>query len=240
VSREAERQLYGLIGDHAMFDWAGMLAADRDSPDLVCAEFLVTDTIQHHAGYKSALGNWAIEQADLAVGKVLERLRAAGVEEEWNIAVMSDHGHSAIEHAIHPRVIVPDTTFQCEGQILLVAVERDCDATEIAARLAEHGVDPYPDTCVPPDSRGPVRLFVAPDGYSFEDSAESVTEPIGKPGSISSHGLRPGRPGDDRFALFAGPQVPHGMIAEADAVQVMPTLAKILGLPVSALAEPVF
>jgi hypothetical protein len=58
---------------------------------------------------------------------------------------------------------------------------------------------------------------------------------------ISSHGLRPGSDKDDRFALFAGASVPQGSEETAQAAQIAPTLAAMLGLPVSHFpAPPIF
>ncbi|MFQ3673996.1 MAG: hypothetical protein SNJ83_10415, partial [Aggregatilineales bacterium] len=64
--------------------------------------------------------------------------------------------------------------------------------------------------------------------------------PSGKPNAISSHGLRPGHPGDDRFALFAGPNVPRGSVEAADAIQVAPTLAKLAGLSDTFRGQAIF
>ncbi|MBC7871159.1 MAG: hypothetical protein H7Y09_10010, partial [Chitinophagaceae bacterium] len=62
-----------------------------------------------------------------------------------------------------------------------------------------------------------------------------------KPVNISSHGLKPGDPGDDRMCIFVGPDVPHTTIYEANAVQVAPTFAKLLGLGLDNFpAPPIF
>lgn len=240
MESDAQRAFFGVMADHAMFDWVGVLATSEAPPDLIVAEFLITDTVQHETGYKSELSHWAIMQADMAVGKILSRLRAAGVEDEWHIAVMSDHGHSAVHNALHPQVIIPDVTFQTEGQIIMVAPQDEAELRDITAKLAKYDVEPYPNTCLPLEYRDQVHLFIAPDGYSFEADKADEIEPSGAARTTSSHGLRPGLPGDDRFALFAGPTIPMGMIEEADAVQVMPTLAAILGIAVEGAAGPIF
>jgi predicted AlkP superfamily pyrophosphatase or phosphodiesterase len=240
MESDAQRAFFGVMADHTMLDWVGVLATGKTPPDLIVAEFLVTDTIQHETGYKSELSHWAIMQADMAVGKVLARLRAAGLEDEWHIAVMSDHGHSTVEKALHPQVIIPGVTFQTEGQIIMVAPKDHAELDDISARLAAYDVEPYPNTCLPPEYRDQVYLFIAPDGYSFEADNADETEVAGTARTTSSHGLRPGLPGDDRFALFAGPTVPTGIVSEANAVQVMPTLASILGIAVEGLAHPIF
>lgn len=244
LSSEAQRAFFGLMADQQMIDWAGVVASGPNSPDLITVEFLMTDTIQHDMGYRSELSQWAVMQADLALGRLLERLRAAGVEDEWNIAVMSDHGHSPVERALRPGRIIPETRFQCEGQCLLVAPRDAEELARITAALAAYEAHPYPNDCIPPELRDQVVIFVAPDGTSFEEEPPPGTpedEVLGAPKAISSHGLRPGLPGDDRFALFAGPKVPAGRIETAEAVQVAPTCAALLGLPLEPFsAAPIF
>lgn len=238
---EQGRLFFGMLSDQMMADWVGVIAASDDAPDLIMLEFLVTDTIQHYTGYKSDLSHWIAGQADMALGKILARLRAAGVENEWNIAVMSDHGHSAVEKSLHPGVIIPGVRVQCEGGSLLVAPHDAAELADVTSKLAEFGVEPYPNDCIPAEMRDQVAVFVAPPDFSFETEIEDATEPIVPPKAISTHGLRPGFMGDDRFALFAGPNVPQGGVPESKAVQVAPTLASLIGLPVTDFPEaPIF
>jgi len=238
---ERERSFFGVMADQSVPDWVGALAVSDDAPNLIWAEFLMTDFFQHNFGYKSEVARWSVAQADMAVGKVLHYLREAGKLDEWNIAVMSDHGHSEIETALQPQVIIPGVRVQCEGGSLLVAPKDEAELKMVTEKLAEFDVEPYPNDCIPPELRDQVFVFVAPPKFSFENENTDATEPTGKPKAISTHGLKPGMAGDDRFALFAGPDVPQGCIPEAKAVQVAPTLAKILGLPLDDFpAEPVF
>ncbi|MDX1990982.1 MAG: alkaline phosphatase family protein [bacterium] len=241
VTNRAEGLLYGLMCDQHALNWVGILATDEEAPDFIIAEYLITDTVQHYTGYKSTMSHWSIADADSMVGVMLERLRAAGVEDQWNIAVMSDHGHSVIEQAIHPQVIIPGTVMQSEGSVLNVVPRDAAHLAEITEKLAAYGVEPFHVEYVPEDVRPLLASFVAPPRTSFEHDNPDETEPVGKPGMTSSHGLRPGDPGDDRFAVFAGPDVPQGVVKEADAVQVAPTFAALLGLPLDGFpASPIF
>jgi predicted AlkP superfamily pyrophosphatase or phosphodiesterase len=241
VSTAEGRLFFGILADHTVADWVGALAASDTPPDLIMAEFLSTDAVQHLMGYRHEMSHWSVAQADLALGKIMQRLRAAGTLEEWNFAVMSDHGHSAVHTALHPAVIIPGVRVQCEGGSLLVAPHSPEELAEAAEKLAAYGVEPYPNDCIPPELRDQVYVFVAPEGISFEDDNPNETEPTGKPGSISTHGLKPGMPGDDRFALFMGPDVPLGRADSGTAAQVAPTLAAILGLDIADYpAAPLF
>lgn len=233
--------LHKLACDQRAASWIGALAASDNAPDLIWAEFLATDTYQHRFGYKSELAHFSVEQADMALGKIMQFLRSAGVEDEWNIAVLSDHGHSHMETALHPQVIIPDVTAQCEGGSLLVAPKDEAELKMVEEKLAEYDVEPFPNDCIPPELRDQIFVFVAPHQTSFEDYGPDETEPTGKPNSISTHGLKPGWPGDDRLALFSGPDVPQGSLDVADAVQFAPTVAKLLGLDIDEYpADPAF
>jgi predicted AlkP superfamily pyrophosphatase or phosphodiesterase len=231
-----------VANDQLAFHWVGALAASDDAPELIISEVIVTDYIQHYKGYKSDQSHWACAYTDMMVGVVLQRLRSAGKEDEYNIAVMSDHGHSPIEKALHPAAIISGAHFQCEGSILHVIPK---DAEELAAiteALAPYGVTPYEPTYIPTDLRAQVAAFLAPDGVSFEDDGVADrTQPEGVPVAISSHGIRPGASGDDRFAIFAGPNVPQGSVKEATATHIAPTFAELLGLPLDGfIAAPLF
>lgn len=104
----------------------------------------------------------------------------------------------------------------------------------VTAALAEHGVIPYPNEYLPADQRERVRSYLAPDGYSFEyDPRQPSPEPIAAPRLLSSHGLRPGHPHDERFMVLSGPDVPRLRIERAEAPHVAPTLAALLGLPLA-------
>ncbi|XWX03092.1 alkaline phosphatase family protein [Aggregatilineales bacterium SYSU G02658] len=240
LTTEAGRASFAIMSDVRMYDWVGALATWQDAPDLIIAEFLCTDTIQHYSGYKSEAARFSVMQADMAVGRILARLEAANALDQWNIAVMSDHGHSPIETALHPGHIIPNVTVQSEGSLLIVAPQDEAELAMVTEKLAAYNVEPYPNDCIVPEYRDRLFLFVAPDKVSFEVENVDNSTPSGKPNAISSHGLRPGHPGDDRFALFAGPDVPRGSVEAADAIQVAPTLAKLAGLSDTFRGQSIF
>ncbi len=239
---QTEGMFSGILSDQYAFNWVGALAAADDSPDLIVSEVLITDTLQHYTGYKSDMSHWACAYVDMLVGIVVERLRSAGKLDSYNIAVMSDHGHSPITLALHPEVIIPGVNFLCEGSMLHVIPRNEGEAGYITERLATYNVLPYNSNHIPIEYRHLIKTFVAPEAAAFEYDAEKpATDPTGTPNAISSHGIRPGLPGDDRFCVFAGPDVPRDVTAEAKAVQIAPTLAALLGLPLDNFpAAPIF
>lgn len=222
--------MYGFINDHHALNWAGICASATDAPDLIMTETMMTDTLQHYTGYNSPYSHYAHAEADALIGVLMARLRSAGVENDWNIAIMSDHGHSPIQTAIYTNVLLPDVRVQSEGSVLLVAPKDAAELDHVAAVLGEYGCVQMDVDFVPADQREYLAAFVSPDDYDFEEAPEGISTPTGTPKLISNHGLRPGLPGDDRFCLFYGPDIPAGTVESADAVQIAPTCARLLGL----------
>ncbi|MEQ8676993.1 MAG: alkaline phosphatase family protein [Aggregatilineales bacterium] len=235
----ATQMMYGFINDHHAVNWAGICASAPDAPDLIMTETMMTDTLQHYTGYNSPYSHFSFAEADALIGVLMARLRAGGVADEWNIAIMSDHGHSPIETAIYTNVILPDVRVQSEGSVLLVAPRDPAELAHVTRVLGDYGCEQMPVDFVPEDQREPLTAFVAPDGMDFEEASAGITTPTGAPLLKSNHGLRPGLPGDDRFAVFYGPDVNTGTIDFADAVQIAPTCARLLGLPLDGfMGEP--
>ena len=218
------------VGDSQIVNLAGAVALEYQ-PDLLFTEVLLPDTAQHYAGYDSPEALWSLTYADALVGQMVARLNAAGLLEQYTLAILSDHGHSRIEKALHPEVIIAGTTFACEGSMLHVVPKNSAELADIRAKLAEFGVEEYPNDHVPDEQLEQVFCFVAPELHNFEqDPAQPTTEAIGEPKLLSSHGIRPGLPGDDRFMVMVGEGVSARSVHRAQARQVAPTLATALGI----------
>lgn len=226
----SDRILRSAVGDAQIMSLAGTVALAHQ-PDLLLTEVLLPDTAQHYAGYDSPEALWSFGYADALVGQMLQRLEEASLMEQYAVAVLSDHGHSPIEQALFPEAIIPGSTFACEGSMLHVVPRTSAELAEVRARLSEFGVEEYPNEHIPEEWRGQVVCFAAPERFSFEfDPARPADAPQGEPSLRSSHGLRPGMPGDDRFLLLAGSGIPSLKVDRAEARQVAPTLAAVLGL----------
>lgn len=220
-----------LLAERWVFDTVAAVAQSNQRPQLIMAEFLMTDAVQHRLGYKSPLAHWAVRYADDLLGGLLQKLRESHLEEAYNIVVLSDHGHDRIDLAIHPEVVLPQFTWQCEGSMLHLAYTSQQQMEEASRRLAEYGVIAWDNQHIPAEFRKQVAAFLAPDGYAFEyDPASLATEAVGPAAAISSHGLRPGHPGDHRFLIAAGPDIARRKLEYAPANSVAPTLGRLLGL----------
>ena len=222
----------GLAGDLRAMQAVAGLACSATPPDLILTEIAMTDQVQHQHGYGVAAAHWSLASADALVGSLIQQLDRCGRLADTVIAVTSDHGHSPIETAIHPDVVIPDALWQTEGATLQVALINGTSRDDIATRLAEVGARAHDSAHVPADRRNEVAIFTAPPRHSFEPRAPDAPpdRPTGPAFYVSSHGLRPGSPEDDRFCIFTGPGVPAAAVDRADAVDFAPTLAALLGL----------
>ena len=229
----SHRYMAGLAGDRRNLHTVAHLACSDTPPDLILSEVLITDTVQHDFGYESEAAHWSIAVADMMLGAVVHALERAGRRDDYVVAVASDHGHGPIDTAIYPEVVIPGTVCEAEGGTLNVAMEDAGQRRHIADCLAAFGAVEQDDGHLPQALRGRVATFTAPHRHSFEERPADAPadEPTGTPRYISSHGLRPGDRADDRFCVFAGPGVPHAVVDAAEADQLAPSLAAVLGVP---------
>lgn len=222
-----------LSSDRVLVNMAAGLACSPAPPDLILTEISSTDTIQHVFGYESDVSEWALGVADMLIASLLYALNLEGRQDDYVVAVTSDHGHSAIETAIYPNVIIPGATWQSEGATLHVATSNANERQDVVSRLSHFGAEPYESAHIPLTSRSNIATFMAPPGHSFEESPQNLpsNQPTGQPRYLSSHGLKPGSPGDDRPCFFFGAGIPIETLETAAAEEFAPTLASILGLP---------
>ncbi|WP_084811023.1 alkaline phosphatase family protein [Ensifer sp. BR816] len=226
------QHLLGFACDQQIMRQVADIACSDAAPDLILTEIEMPDVIQHFFGYETEASHWAIATADLLVGELHHRLERAGKLDEYAIAIASDHGHSQIDTAILTDVVLPGVLCEPEGATLHVVVNNDAHRKEITARLAEFGADYIGNDHVPEGVRASIATYVAPHRHSFEVSRtdHNGAGALGKPRYISSHGLRPGAPADDRFAILYGAGIAQGVVESAAAEDFFPALTTILGL----------
>jgi predicted AlkP superfamily pyrophosphatase or phosphodiesterase len=221
-----------LEGDRRNLRWASALATAEDGPDLILAEILVPDSVQHAAGHDSPFSLWAMAYADMLVATLLQELDRAGRLNETNLLLASDHGHGPVATALYADRILPGYATSGEGGILYVAAPEGPRREEAVARLAEHGVTPLDARPLPDDVAPRLAAFLAPDEVAFESTPSGAPEGVtsGPPTYPSTHGARPGAPSDDRFLIAAGPDVPQRRMPSAGPADVEATLAALVGL----------
>ena len=177
-----------LAGDAAMMQWSTGLALSDKVPDLIVTEILTPDTVQHRTGYESLLSHWSIMYSDALVGQMLSSLKEAG-RDDYNFAIMSDHGHMKVESVIHPDVVVPDAVYAMESGWLFVNYQNQNQLRDIARKLAEHGVELSDGEMIPERFKSEVAAFVAPEGMTFEAAINDTKEATGNPRPFVVMGL---------------------------------------------------
>jgi len=222
--------LRGLAWDAWMMRATAALMTSDAAPDLALTEIAMTDTIQHQFGFASAEAHWSLAHADALVGDLMRALGDAGRLDETVVAVVSDHGHAQMHKALYPDRILPaGMVWESEGATLHVLVD-GASRDDVSLRLAAHGAIAIGSDHVPAAHRARVAAYAAPEGCSFEASPQGTAPDAvaGKPKYVSTHGLRPGDPADDRFCVLAGPGIPQRAVDSADADQLAATLAGVL------------
>ncbi|MCV6588261.1 MAG: alkaline phosphatase family protein [Marinobacterium sp.] len=231
----------GMLADQQLLDVAAGLAASDKAPDLMMLEICIPDYFLHKYGAGHALAEWSLRTADAQIGTLIERLRQAGQLAQYNFAIMSDHGHAAMPDALYCDQILPQgVKWSSEGGMLLVAPDHAQQADQVRAALSEYAVELWNNSHLPPDQRDVLLTFAVAEnsGISFENTLAGQQGPTGPSKYKSNHGMRPGCRDDYRFCLFAGPDVPRSTVLFAQANQVAPTMARILGINTPWQAAP--
>ncbi|WP_344961273.1 alkaline phosphatase family protein [Oceanisphaera sediminis] len=217
--------------DHRLLQQAWKIL-DEKRPDLLLLELNSPDYCQHVLGNDRELVAWSLELVDAQLGCLLTRLRDSDLDSQYNLAIISDHGHQQVETALVVEHIIPEVSTHCDGGLLFVKHDDATDMVGIGEKLAVFGVRALDNrSYLPTEKCDRLSVFVAPPHTSFEPAAKhGGSQPTAKPRYISTHGMGPDQPGDDRIAIFAGPDVRPARLARADSLSVMPLLVRLMGL----------
>lgn len=226
-----ETMNFGMLADQQLLDIGAGLACSDDAPDLILLEIAATDYFLHKYGENDPMMEHSLRTADAQVGTLLERLRQAGKLDDYNFAIMSDHGHTAMTEAIYCDQILPEgIRWSSEGGMLLIAPRSQAEGEQVSQILLEAGLETWNKDFLPEDQRDELLVFTSKEGalMSFERDLKGTGDIKGRSKYQSNHGMRPGSREDYRFCLFVGPDVPQQEVEFATASQVAPTLASIL------------
>ncbi|WP_157953650.1 alkaline phosphatase family protein [Zobellella maritima] len=225
--------------DHRLLQQAWQLL-EQQHPDLLLLELNSPDYCQHVLGDDRELVAWSLELVDAQLGCLLTRLHESGLASQYNLAIVSDHGHALVETTLVIEHIIPGVNAHCDGGLLFVAYQGAAELDDIDTRLSAHGVTrldslPY----LPTTHTDRLAVFVAPKNTSFEPASKHAdSASTAKPKYISTHGMGPDHAEDERIAIFAGPGIPVQQISRADSLAVTPTLARLLGITYQPAENP--
>ncbi len=242
VSRDYEHPteylLSGQMNDQISADWAQGIACTRSDVDFIIIEIGMPDYFLHRYGCEHDLTRLAIETADGQIGRLLHGLDQAGLSEEFNLLITSDHGFSDVEQSIHPEHILSDTLFSCEGGILHLHYENEAHLQLCSEQLAAYSAVRIDNSYLPTTDRNQIAAFAAPDNCDFYLDKHHCRQAMGPAHYKANHGFKSGHVADERFLVMAGPDISKDKLAFAQAEQVAPTIAKLLDLDASTYPMP--
>ena len=222
----------GILADYQLLEMAAQVIA-ANPPDLLMLEVAITDYFLHQYGAADPITEMSLRTADAQIGTLLERLRQSGQLDQYNFAIMSDHGHHLMRDCIHCDVLLPEgCRWSSEGSMLFVAPRSSEERETVTQILLEQGMEVWSEPLLPDALKNEILVFSCPEGLyiSFEKDSQNTGEVNGISHYQSNHGMRPGTKEDYRFCIFAGPNVPQQQIEFAQAIQVAPTMAAIMGV----------
>jgi predicted AlkP superfamily pyrophosphatase or phosphodiesterase len=222
-------------------------------PTLLMLHIFDVDGAQHGHGILSPEARASIEGADRQLARIFEALDRAGTLAETAVVVASDHGFSPITRQLHPGALLREAglvTLDAKGRVSDYRVHshavggaayvylRDADDREaeqtarslLSARLgsgiarvfgreeiAAMGGDP-----------GAVLALEAELGASFGNGYLAFETPAP---NVATHGYHPERPEMQASLLWLGPGLARGVLRGSRLIDVAPTVASWLGIP---------
>ncbi len=239
------------IGDIATY------VIEHHKPTLTLVHLIEVDSMQHDHGVWSKEAIEAIEKDDQQVGRVLASLDRAGLSEDTNVIVLSDHGFVDAPKLVEPCVLLRDagllaldargktTSWKAAmlssgGQAYVYVHEGEGQDTRDAVRALFTAKASDPESGIarvysPDDIReagGDPRAALAIEaslGFQFGHSCGG-TYVGAHPAYPATHGYDPRRPEMRASMMFYGKNVPHGTIKDAHVIDVAPTIAAWLGI----------
>ena len=103
---------YGWKNEHPVYDefetYCACEIIRRYQPNLMFIHSGYVDGERHRTGLFTEYVRHAVKQSDQWIGEILAAVKDAGIENETDVVVMSDHGQLAITRVICPNVFLKD------------------------------------------------------------------------------------------------------------------------------------
>lgn len=229
---------------------------NQGTPQLLVMHLIEVDSAQHKFGIDTPEARHAIEQDDRQVGRVLAALSQRGILGETAVVVASDHGFRSARTVVRPCTLLTAAGLIAEDASKIV----DWKAT-VLANAGQAYVYVKDDTDEPTRQRvrdlfvakqkepnsGIGRIYEATEirelggdptaflalgaAEDFQFGAGCIGSYAGPSGYIATHGFDPRDPEMRASLLMVGPTIAHGRIPNARLIDVAPTIANWLNLP---------
>lgn len=216
--------------------WLDLPPSQR--PALIRVHLDVVDFMGHVAGPDSQKVDTAIGQSDVAIGQLVQGLKARGLYDKVNLVIVSDHGMTAISG---DRVIYLDDLIDLKfavvpsfGAVAGVDPAPGHERQIEAALLAPHDhMTCWRKADIPArlhygtNRRVPAIVCLGQVGWSVLTRSQSSLYPY----LLGNHGYDPAEPTMAAIFLAHGPAFRSGVVVPAfDNVDVYPLLARLMGL----------
>ena len=149
----------GILADYQLLEMAAHVIA-ANPPDLLMLEVAITDYFLHEYGAANPITEMSLRTADAQIGTLLERLRQSGQLDQYNFAIMSDHGHHLMRDCIHCDVLLPEgCRWSSEGSMLFVAPRSSEERETVTQILLEQGMEVWSEPLLPDALKNEILVF---------------------------------------------------------------------------------
>lgn len=222
-------------------------------PGLVMSWWHGVDHVAHRHGPESRQVTLQLQQQDAALGQLLAGLDARHAWGDTTLLVVSDHGMTTLGHSVDLHEVLGDAGVGARvfhaGGTARIYLERPARADEVVALLDRlQGVHAYRAGAVPerlrdrhPTRTGDVVAMIDPPRYFTRaggkyDRWQQISALWGN--HVGGHGYDPRLPAMQGSFLALGRGIPPGTaLAKVRAVDVAPTVARLLGIDPPAQCE---
>jgi predicted AlkP superfamily pyrophosphatase or phosphodiesterase len=244
---------------------AAITAILEERPALLLTHLWELDDHQHEEGVWSPPAIAAIENADAQLARLIAACQEAGIWNATALVLLSDHGFTTYSKRVRPGVRFPGAglvtlsgaevtdwraAFLGTGGQGYVYLKDPADSSardaalalfrELAAHPTETGIAkvrlPEEIHALGGDPKAAFAIEAA-DGWALARGYRGeLTEALPRP--HGHHGYDPGRADMSASMIFYGPPIAHGELTDARLLDVAPTVAGFLSLPLSASGHP--
>jgi predicted AlkP superfamily pyrophosphatase or phosphodiesterase len=224
---------------------------NKHRPNLLLFHLLTTDSLQHRYGADSLAGNTGLVLAERQVKRLLDALKASGLDRKTTVIVVSDHGFKTYKKVIRPNAVLAtnglggDAWVISEGGTAMVYATKTASRRQTIPKLKHllgklEGVaqvlepDRFSEFGYPmPAANSPMAdlVLAAAPGYSFEGAKGGDPVAAVAAGSTpGAHGYLNTDPEMDATCVAWGAGIKAGaklgVIRNPD---IAPTIARVLG-----------
>jgi predicted AlkP superfamily pyrophosphatase or phosphodiesterase len=249
------------FSDEGKTDVAAYLI-EKSSPNVLFLHLTQVDSSQHKRGLWSPEALAAIEDSDRQLGRLIEATQRSGKSSSTAFVIASDHGFAGVERSVRPGVLLRQAglvQLDEKGKVsswsasvlgnagsLYVYLKDPQDAAlraatlkvfEDKAREANSGIGRILDRAQIAGIGGDPEAFLALDAApntSFGSGSSYAGEYEGPNTVKATHGYDPARAEMRASLLLFGATITKGKLNEARLVDIAPTVATWLSLPLTA------